>query len=224
MLSELLQRADLWRGRHTAPHSRRPVLPTGYAPLDQQLPGGGWPVGALTEILYPRPGVGELQLTLPALRQLGESERWLAWVDPPHVPYAPALAQHGLNLAQLLWLHTRTAKEQLWALEQTLRSGICGAVLGWPGSVNDRALRRLQLAAEHGEAVAFLFRPRGLADTPSPAALRLAVERQGDDVMVRLLKTRGQWADGLIRLPDPAPRPAASSTSFDEARHETAAP
>lgn len=221
MLGELLQRADLWRGRQTAPAARRPTLPTGYAELDQRLCGGGWPVGALIEILHSQAGVGELQPALPVLRRLGQGDRWLAWIDPPHIPYAPALAQRGLNLAQLFWLRTRTPKEMLWALEQTLRSGTCGAVLGWLPRVNDRALRRLQLAAEHGEALAFLFRPLGAADSPSPAALRLSVQREGDALTVHILKNRGRWADDTLRLHDTSLTRALRSTPTEGVRHET---
>ena len=198
MLSELLQRADLWRGRKTAPCSQRPAVPTGYAALDCCLPDGGWPNGALTEILYPRAGVGELQPTLPALRQL--TSRWMAWIDPPYTPYAPALSHHGLNVEQLFWIRTQSEKESLWALEQALRSGSCGAVLGWLTRCNDRALRRLQLAAEYGEALAFLFRPLAVAQTPSPAALRLSVQRHDSALTVTILKSRGRWATNTIHL------------------------
>ena len=40
---------------------------TGYARLDQVLPGGGWPQGALTEVLQPQAGWHEWGLVLPAL-------------------------------------------------------------------------------------------------------------------------------------------------------------
>ncbi len=200
MLEKLLQRADLWRGRQTAPCGSHPVLSTGYTTLDQQLPGGGWPMGALTEILYPSMGVGELQLILPALEQLGQTDRWIAWIDPPYTPYTPALLYHGLNVAQLFWVHTQTEKEALWALDQALRSGSCGAVLGWPVRCSDRILRRLQLAAEYGEAVAFLFRPLDVARTPSPAALRLSARRHDNALTVKILKSRGRWATATIRL------------------------
>ena len=42
----------LWRGdEFGAPAAS--VLPTGFARLDAELPGGGWPCGALTELLQP---------------------------------------------------------------------------------------------------------------------------------------------------------------------------
>ena len=64
-LDHLLQRADIWRGSEQS--VRMPAIPTGFAELDAVFPGGGWPQGALTELLVPREGIGALQLLLPAV-------------------------------------------------------------------------------------------------------------------------------------------------------------
>jgi hypothetical protein len=42
---------------------RRPAagLPTGYDALSAELPGGGWPAGAVTELLLGQDGAGELR-------------------------------------------------------------------------------------------------------------------------------------------------------------------
>lgn len=200
MLADLLQRADIWRGRQAASRALRSTLSTGFEALDARLPGGGWPIGALTEILYPWEGVGELQATLPALARLSQGERWVAWIDPPLIPYAPALAAHGVNLERLLWVRAREPREGLWALEQSLRSGACAAVLGWPVRCDDRTLRRLQLAAEHGQALAFLYRPLETAPDTSPAALRLAVRHTQTGLELKILKCRGQWARGAVAV------------------------
>ena len=201
MLAELLQRADIWRGRQTAPRAQRSTAPTGYGTLDTCLPGGGWPIGALTEILYPQEGIGELQLTLPTLARLSQGERWIAWINPPLTPYAPALAAHGVNLQRLLWVCTQRPEEGLWALEQALRSGICAAVLSWPACCDDRTLRRLQLAAEHGQALAFLYRPLETARKASPAALRLTLQQTPDGLAVNFMKCRGAWISNTLHLP-----------------------
>ncbi len=47
-----------------------PVLTSGFAELDRELPGGGWPQGQLTELLLDAAGIGELSLLAPALAQL----------------------------------------------------------------------------------------------------------------------------------------------------------
>ena len=77
-------------------------MPTGFDALDRELPGGGWPAGALTELLVRRAGIGELQLVLPALAALSWAGKRIVWLAPPHLPYAPALAADGVDLAQLV--------------------------------------------------------------------------------------------------------------------------
>lgn len=196
MLAELLQRADLWRGRQAAPRARHATLSTGFETLDAHLPGGGWPLGVLTEILYPGEGVGEVQPLLPALARLSHGERWIAWVDPPLIPYAPALAAYDIRLDHLLWIRTDKAQDSLWALEQSLRSGTCAAVLGWPARCDDRSLRRLQLAAEHGQALAVLYRPLESEREPSPAALRLSIQSTPQGWSLNVVKCRGTWRRG----------------------------
>jgi len=200
MLAELLQRADLWRGRQTALRTQHSVVATGFTVLDNRLPGCGWPIGALTEIFYPREGVGELQPILPALARLSQDERWIAWIAPPLIPFAPALTAHGLNLERILWVRTTHPKESLWALEQALRSGACAAVLGWLGHCNSRSLRRLQLAAEHGEALAFLYRPLESARNASPAALRVRLDPTPQGLNLTFVKCRGTWINDTLHL------------------------
>jgi hypothetical protein len=172
-----------------------PGLPTGFSALDASLPGGGWPLGALTEVLPAAPGVGEIGLLLPALSRLSREGRWLAWIDPPHIPYAPALAAAGVDLSRLVTVRPECPEDALWAAEQALGSGAPGAVLMWPpaapGAMSDKALRRLQLAAERGRAWGILFRPPRAEAVPSPAALRLAVLPAAETgIEVRVFKCR----------------------------------
>lgn len=187
----------VWRGNECARVA--PGVPTGFAELDVALPGGGWPSGALTEIYVERTGIGELQLIMPAIARLSRSERWVTLVAPPHVPYAPALAAQGVRLSQLMLVRTALPDESLWACEQALRSRGCGAVLAWPGRIHEKALRRLQLAAENGGAAALLFRHAQAAPV-SPAALRLHVSRYQGLTRVRILKRRGGGIPAPIEL------------------------
>jgi hypothetical protein len=165
--------------------------PTGFEALDARLPGGGWPMGALTELLPAVCGIGELQLLLPALRALTRSGRHLAWIAPPYPPYAPALALHGIALEQLWILHPRDARETLWATEQALRCPSFGAVLAWPAQAGDKSLRRLQLAAEAGGNLGVLYRPAAAALSASPATLRLLLQPVDDGLTVQFQKMRG---------------------------------
>jgi hypothetical protein len=189
-LEQLLRHPAIWRPR-ALPGQAREGLATGFPALDRVLPEAGWPMGALTEILTPQRGVGELGLLMPALARLSAQGRWLAWVAPPYVPYAPALASRGIDLARLLWVRARHGGEQLWAAEQALTSGACGAVLMWLPRADHRCLRRLQLAAESGDAWAVLFRRTPSPGDASPAALRLQLEPVADGLAVEVLKCRG---------------------------------
>lgn len=202
-LDILLQRTDIWRGGEHAlqtpaadgkPKAVASTLPA----LDRELPHGGWPLGALTELLVPCQGIGELQLLLPALAHLSRQDRWLVWITPPHLPYAPALARAGIDLARLLLVRHEERAQQYWAMEQALRSGACGAVLGWFAEPDRRVLRRLQLAAEAGHALGVLFRPETAAAQASPAALRLRLEPSSEGLMIHILKRRGGWSSRPI--------------------------
>jgi len=125
---------------------------------------------------------------------LSRQGRWLAWVDPPHIPYAPSLSQAGVDLSRMVLVQPGRPEEALWAAEQALASGAPGAVLMWLKDVSDRPLRRLQLAAERGRCWGVLFRPPSVAGRPSPAALRLRLTPTGGDepgVVVQVFKCRG---------------------------------
>jgi hypothetical protein len=190
-LDELLRHPALWRAREPVEAAGRPGLPTGFAVLDRCLPGGGWPSRGLVEILADRTGIGELSLLLPALARLcagGHEGGWLAWISPPHPPYAPALAACGIDVSRVLVVRAPPAE---WAMEQALRSGACSAVLGWAACRDRQSLRRLQLAAEQSDSLAVLFRRLRNGSEPSPAVLRIALTTGRDGLEARILKSRG---------------------------------
>ena len=184
-LDSLLAAQTLWHaGRHPAAASDGE--PTGHAALDQLLPQRGWPRRALTELLLPADGVGELSLLMPTLARLGRDGGTLALIAPPYLPYAPAWQAAGIDLG-VLHVIEAAPRDALWAFEQCLRSGACAAVVGWPRQADAQALRRLQVAADSGDCLGFVLRDRKHAANPSPAALRL--EHAGDGWRVR--KCRG---------------------------------
>jgi hypothetical protein len=171
------------------------ATPSGFAALDDALPWGGFPRGALTEILLPASGLGEIELLAHALNRIGLQER-LVFVAPPCVPYAPALHAAGVPLARFAWIETSAAQAP-WAAEQCLRSGCLGAVALWFAGGDDRSLRRLQLAAEEGGCHGFVFRPLRHAANPSPSALRLQLDAVSGVLRVRVLKCRGAVAPSV---------------------------
>ncbi|MFQ5642172.1 MAG: translesion DNA synthesis-associated protein ImuA [Thiogranum sp.] len=197
-LDTLLQRPDVWRGGQV--NAAASVVPSGFSELDALL-AGGWPQGALTELVMPCQGIGALRLLTPALARLSQDDRWVCWVAPPHIPYAPALVSAGIDLSRVLLVHPKARQDGLWAVEQGLRSGNCGAVLAWPTLDDDDVLRRLQLAAEAGDAIGFLFRSRRCVRRPSAAALRLQLDPGTDGKLsVSVLKRRGGRAADTVHL------------------------
>jgi hypothetical protein len=188
-LEAVLNHPAIWRGNSCARVSI-PSIPSTYPELDAVLPGGGWPAAALTEIYAERPGIGEMQLLMPAVARLTAAGRWMILIAPPHIPYPPALAMHGIRLSRVALVNTAVPEERFWACEQALRSPGCGAILAWLDHAPDRSLKRLQLAAESSSAAAFLYRSANVIPA-SPAALRLHVSRSQSRTVVRILKRRG---------------------------------
>src|SRR5690606_17972681 len=170
-LDALLSARTVWRAGRAAP-AAPDGEPTGHGALDALLPWGGWPRAALTELLLPADGVGELALLLPALARLTQAGGIVALVAPPYLPYAPAWQAAGVDLRHLEVIEAEP-RGALWAFEQCLRSAACAAVLGWPLQADAQALRRLQVAADSGDCLGFAFRDAKHAVNPPPPALRL---------------------------------------------------
>ena len=197
-LADLLADARVFRIKDVSasqPLSSRPAWSTGRRALDARLPGGGWPTASLVEVLIDAPGLGEIQLFLPALvrsqRKRDGDAPWIVWIAPPHEPFAPALAQQGIELSRFIVVRPAGAMEALWAAEQALSSGVCAAVLLWLKGTDDRWLRRLKLAAEEGGALGVLFRPERHRFESSPAVLRLLLSQGEREPRLSLLKVQG---------------------------------
>ena len=188
-LDSMLLDRRLWRGQ-VAPLLPPSRHPTGHTALDAALPAGGWPEAALVEVLFSADGLGELALLLPTLAALSAQDKPVLVIAPPYRAYAPAWQRAGVQLSQLHLIEAK-GKDALWAMEQALRAGCCGAVLGWALQVDDNSLRRLQVAAETGQTLGFAFRPIGARDNPSPAPLRLALRGTANGPELRVIKCRG---------------------------------
>lgn len=186
-LDALLDARRVWRGRGL-PATTPSRQATGHAALDACLPQGGWPEAALIEILIPFDGVGELSLLFPTLARLTQAGQRVLLIAPPYAVHAPAWQGAGIDPGRLQWVQA-APREAPWATEQCLRSAACAAVLCWPLQADDRALRRLQVAAESGQCLGFAFRDARHARQPSPAALRIRIEAATR--AVHILKCRG---------------------------------
>ncbi|HET6555635.1 MAG TPA: translesion DNA synthesis-associated protein ImuA [Dyella sp.] len=186
-LNTLIDTRQVWQGRAAPlPGSNES---TGWPALDVALPTGGWPEHAMTEILLPVDGVGELQLVLPTLARMTQAARQVMVISPPYLPCVAGWEARGVVMSHVDIVQA-AARDVLWAAEQCLRSGSCAAVLAWPQQADDRALRRLQVAADTGKALAFVFRDVRHAVQASPASLRLELESQPAP-RVRIRKCRG---------------------------------
>lgn len=211
----------LWRGSSLST-SADPVLPSGFAALDAELPGGGWPTRAAIELLSPQAGVLEWRLLAPGLQAWWAAQvlpsaappgrrprkaassaaalRSLLLVNPPQTPHLPGLQALGLPPSALIWVSAATPAEALWATEQAIKSRV--AVLAWLPEARPEQIRRLQVGALGSDAPTFLMRPERAGQQSSAAPLRLLVKPgDGWDLQVHLLKRRGPAHEGWLTLP-----------------------
>ena len=171
------------------------TVDTGYAALNQVLPGGGWPQGAMVELLQPQAGLHEWGLLAPALavQQLAAPHQLVVLVGAPFLPFGPALGARQLNMQRLLAVQAQ-GPGLLWATREALQCADVGSVLAWLPDARSAHLRRLQIAAHAHNKLLFVFRPLRARQESSPAPMRLLLEGMASDagnLAVHLLKRRG---------------------------------
>ena len=186
--------AHVWRAGELGSESLQTIA-TGYPALDQVLPGGGWPQGALIEVLQPQAGAHEWGLLVPALAaaQKTAAGHLLALVGVPWEPFGPALCARQLAMQGVLCVHGK-GPALLWATREALQCADTAAVLAWLPDARSAHLRRLQIAAHAHNKLLFVFRPLRAQQESSPAPLRLLVEgvvSEVGNVQVHVLKRRG---------------------------------
>jgi protein ImuA len=182
----------LWRAHQLGHRTQPAATPSDFAPLDAELPGGGWPHGMLTELLLPHAGLGELRLLAPALARIAGSGRSVMLFDPPAGLSGWALAQLGVATEQLLVIYGRNGPRGA----AYGRDGPRGAAYGRDGPRGAANLRRALPAADllwaleqslksgHVGAVLAWLPQRLRAD----ALRRLQLAAQGHDGPVFLLR------------------------------------
>ncbi len=200
--SILASHADsIWLGDQMGSYRSKPIA-SGYRELDQQLPNGGWPPSVLTELLLANPGVGELRLLAPTLARITQAGKTVVLLAPPHIPFAAALAELGIDLTHVILIEADKPVDRIWAVEQALKSASFGALLCWLPQARADHLRRLQLAAAGCEGLTFIFRPLSARDQSSPAPLRLVCQASAAGRMsVEIIKRRGPVHVDPIVLP-----------------------
>lgn len=178
----------LWRGRDR--YNDGESVPTGFASLDDALPARGWCIGGVTELLLGQQGIGEMSLLLPALRRITSQGQWAALINPPYIPYAPALNNAGIRLDRLLIINAQDDTDTLWATEQVLRAGLFASVIAWVQRSTAQKQRRLQLAAETGNTWATVYRPLYSQQQHSPVSARVKVTLIGKKLTLDIIKVR----------------------------------
>ena len=182
----LLNNRDLWRACDLDKVNSNS---TGDKKLDNILPGGGWPKKGLVEVINQYHGIGELQLLIPLMLSVIKQGKWILWVCPPHIVYAPALQQAGIDTDQILVVNKAVpCKDALWSMERALRSNNCGLVLTWQTWLSVKVLRRLQLAAETGSTLGFIFKSRDNKYSPSRMRIRIKNITNFDEASITVIK------------------------------------
>lgn len=211
--AEPIRSPEVTRQSATSPAARISHLPpgqsTGFPQLDAILPWGGWPPSGLVEIITPHPGIGELQLLLPLLRERSQGSQSILWITPPYDLNGAMLTQSGMNLRNSFVIPSSTQCNQaLWSIEKALQSPECTMVLAWQNWLSPRVLRRLQMAANEGDTMGVLFHQRPVSNSPACLQLRLSAisrypggQRRLD---VQLLKARGTHHRTTVSIPLPS--------------------
>ena len=192
--------AQVWRAGELGGASLQTVA-TGYASLDQALPGNGWPQGAMTEVLQPQAGLHEWGLVAPVLAGVQSvlnsiKGQMLVLIGPPHLPFGPALGAQRLDMPRMLCVRgaAGNAPSLLWATREALQCADVAAVLAWLPDARSAHLRRLQIAAHAHNKLLFVFRPLRAQQESSPAPLRLLLEgavHTDGNLLIHVLKRRG---------------------------------
>jgi protein ImuA len=190
----------IWRGDALG-FSNEPVLSSGFAELDRELPGGGWPTRNLTELLLPVEGLGEISLLSPPLAKTSHNGRNILLVGPPYLPYMHAWENLNIDSQRVVMARVYKPAERLWVLEQGIRSAAFGAVIGWLPEVSQQTTRKLQILARSAAGLVFLLRPARAQSEPSAAPLRLLLgSARRHTLSLYLLKRRGAPAASPVRI------------------------
>jgi len=195
---------SLWLG-HQLGRTGSDAVATGFARLDAELPGGGWPRRALAELLLPHAGVGEIRLLAPALVAAQRAGRLVMFFDPPAALAAAALAGLGFEVEDLLLIHTRAREaEARWRLASLAAPRGGASWLGAarrpdvPGSDSLWALEQALKSGHVGAVVAWLP-PRLRADRLRRLQLA-AHQHDGPAFVIREAAVAGRPTASPLRL------------------------
>lgn len=174
--------------------AKAPACRTGLQRLDAQLPQGGWPVGAVTELCPTHADIGAFSVLVPTLARLTQQGRHVVLMGSDQLPELETLSDQGVRLRHVTILRAADTDRQ-WAMEQKLRSGEAAALVAWMPQLSERQVRRLQDAATAGQAMVMLFRNAGTRSLCRASTLRLVL-RPGTDGLLDIEIVRAGGASG----------------------------
>ncbi|MCY7295782.1 translesion DNA synthesis-associated protein ImuA [Alteromonas sp. a30] len=189
IIEHLLNKRTLWQGRYTS--KPKHLVSSGYPELDVQL-DGGVPKQGVVE-LQTQLGIGELRLLIPFLTALHQQKRTLVFIAPPLHINSEMLLANGFELDRVLVIQSQTDAEKLWAAEQCLKSGCCHTVLLWQNHLQVHQVKRLQLAAQKGDALQVIFRNEVPCQEALPTTLSLQLYPSVEGIHVKIHRRKGAW-------------------------------
>lgn len=208
---ELFQNALVRQGLE-AFSGRAKSLPLGLRLVDETLPEGGLPRGAVVELSAPQ-GLARattLALALCASAQneaklRGEADTrgaWCAFLDPTASLFAPAMARIGVDLERLLVVRPSAddlARVAVRVASSNAFSVVVVDTVGVPGARAEVRLerwvtivRRLALAVEGSDTTVLLLTDASASRAmPLPTAMRIELDRVAEDKLaLRVAKDR----------------------------------
>jgi len=196
-----LVEAAIWRGTELG-SAVTSVLTTGWPALDAELPGGGWPMRAVSEVLAAQPYALEWRLLSPTLRRVATAGGQMVAIGPARHPHLPGLLHEGMVERQFIWIQAEAPSERLWVTEQLIKSNSAGAIVAWLPQARQEQIRRLQVCAQGCDGPVFLCRPEAARHEASAAPLRVHASVSLDwELRINVFKRRGAVHDGQIVLP-----------------------
>lgn len=159
------------------------IYDSGFRQLNNLLPSGGVPSGAVLEWIDQSFGGGAGCLGLQVawhvtLQQVADQRGVLVVVDAPGCFYPPAAATLGVELSHVLVVRPACEQDHFWVLDQLLRCAAVGAVWSRIERIPAKVYRRLQLASEQSQTTLCLVRSHRWRNTPSWAQIRCLVQPQ----------------------------------------------
>jgi protein ImuA len=153
-LRRLLPEASSW------PTASR-TIQFGLAALDNHLPAGGLPFGALHEVVPMAEGdvPAALGFVVALLGRMRGSLLFVSACGLATCLYGHGFNNLGLDPARALLVETANAQQTFWAIEEGLRSAALTAVVGKVEALDLKTSQRLQFAARETGVPLMLLRP-----------------------------------------------------------------